>query len=327
MQDQPNNPTKLLSFIIPVYDVPADMLLECIESIRALSPRAAEREIIVVDDGSASSPLPTLGELLDEIVYVRQKNGGVAAARNLGLRVAEGQYIQFVDADDLLVRTPYEHVLDLVRFNNYDIIMYDFCEDPAKGSVDYHDEGPLSGTALLHQANIHGSACGFIFRKAILGSLRFTPGIAYGEDEEFTPQLLLRADQVVTTDARAYYYRQRPSSAVNRADMRSRLARLNDTKDVLLNLHRRSSTMPPQERIAMQRRVAQLTMDYIYNVCLLTRSRHYLDRRLDELRKVGLFPLPDRDYTKKYQWFRRMTNSSLGLTILLRTLPLLERER
>ena len=73
----------------------------------------------------------------------------------------------------------------------------------------------------------------------------------------------------------------------------------------------------------MQRRTAQLTMDYIYNVIVLTRSRHYLDRQLEELGKIGLFPLPDRDYTQKYKWFRRMTNSSIGRTILMRTLPIL----
>ena len=94
-----------------------------------------------------------------------------------------------------------------------------------------------------------------------------------------------------------------------------------------MNLRKKSSTLPPEERVAMQRRIAQLTMDYIYNIIILTRSRHYLDRKLEELRKVGLFPLPDRDYTNKYKWFRRMTKTSVGITMLMRTLPLLNKER
>jgi hypothetical protein len=109
--------------------------------------------------------------------------------------------------------------------------------------------------------------------------------------------------------------------------MRSRLRRLSDAREVLMNLHTKSSTMPPEERVAMQRRTAQLTMDYIYNVIVLTQSRHYLDRQLQVLSKAGLFPLPDRDYTTKYTWFRRMTNSSVGLTLLLRTLPLIRTEK
>ena len=59
----------------------------------------------------------------------------------------------------------------------------------------------------------------------------------------------------------------------------------------------------------------------------MTHDRQYLDRRLEELRSKGLFPLPDQNYTKKYSWFRRMTNSSLGISILMRTLPLMTRER
>ena len=325
MQNQQGN--KLVSFIIPVYDVPVDMLIECIQSIRALSLRPYERQIIIVDDGSSQSPLPQLLDLADELVYIRQPNSGVSVARNTGLRMAVGNYIQFIDADDVLLRMPYEHVLDIMRYNQSDMVMFDFSEDGLESNVDFNDEGPLTGATLLREANIHGSVCCYLFRRAILGSLRFTPGVAYGEDEEFTPQLILRADSVVTTNARAYYYRQRPSSAINRADMRSHLARLNDARDVIFSLRRKSSTLPPEERVAMQRRTAQLTMDYIYNIIILTRNRHYLDRKLNELRQAGLFPLPDRDYTKKYKWFRRMTNSSVGITMLMRTLPLLNKER
>ena len=324
MQNQQDK--KLVSFIIPVYDVPLQMLKECLQSIRALSLRSFEREIIIVDDGSTLSPLAALTEL-DDIVYIRQKNSGVAVARNTGIKMAEGKYIQFIDADDVLLRTPYEHVLDMMRYSNSDMVMFDFSEDGQTTTVDFKDEGPLPGATLLRQSNIHGSVCCYLFRQAILGSLRFTPGVAYGEDEEFTPQLILRADSVTTTNARAYFYRQRPMSAINRADMRSHIARLSDARDVIMNLRKKSSTLPPEERVAMQRRIAQLTMDYIYNIIILTRSRHYLDRKLEELRKVGLFPLPDRDYTNKYKWFRRMTKTSVGITMLMRTLPLLNKER
>ena len=324
MQNQQDK--KLVSFIIPVYDVPLQMLKECIQSIKALSLRSFEREIIIVDDGSTLSPLSALTEL-DDIVYIRQKNSGVAVARNTGIKMAEGKYIQFIDADDVLLRTPYEHVLDMMRYSNSDMVMFDFSEDGQTTTVDFKDEGPLPGATLLRQSNIHGSVCCYLFRQAILGSLRFTPGVAYGEDEEFTPQLILRADSVTTTNARAYFYRQRPRSAINRADMRSHIARLSDARDVIMNLRKKSSTLPPEERVAMQRRIAQLTMDYIYIIIILTRSRHYLDRKLEELRKVGLFPLPDRDYTNKYKWFRRMTKTSVGITMLMRTLPLLNKER
>jgi len=73
--------------------------------------------------------------------------------------------------------------------------------------------------------------------------------------------------------------------------------------------------------------VAQLTMDYIYQVIMQQRSQKALNACIDELSSKGLFPLPDRDYSQKYKWFRKMTNTRLGRTILLKTLPLLKKER
>ena len=64
-------------------------------------------------------------------------------------------------------------------------------------------------------------------------------------------------------------------------------------------------------------------MDYLYNVILQTGSRHYLERKMEELRRLGLFPLPDRDYTTKYVWFRRMTNSPMGISLLMRLIPII----
>ncbi len=156
--------------------------------------------------------------------------------------------------------------------------------------------------------------------------MRFTPGILH-EDEEFTPQLLLRAETVVSTNAQAYYYRRRPHSITTEADPRRVVRRLNDSLQVILKLNRIADTLPTSERLALSRRVAQLTMDYIYNIIVQTRSRHYLDRKLTYLRKAGLFPLPDRDYTTKYKWFRRLTNSSMGLSLLMNILPMIDKER
>ena len=68
-------------------------------------------------------------------------------------------------------------------------------------------------------------------------------------------------------------------------------------------------------------------MDYIYQVIVQHRSQKELNACIDELSSKGLFPLPDRDYSQKYKWFRKMTSSSLGRAVLLRTLPLLKRER
>ena len=305
-----------------------DMFCECIDSILNLNLETAEREIIVVDDGSDVSPMNDLLKYGDDIIYVRQKNGGVSVARNTAMDMAKGQYIQLVDGDDCLLKNPYEYCLDLIRnCSNVDVVMFDFTHKSDKAPVAFNPPIIKNGPELLRTENIRGAACCCLFRQAVRGKLAFTPGIAYGEDEEFTPQLLIRAESVYITDAQAYFYRERTTSAVHQTDEASIQKRLSDTKEVILHLSRLADISPQSDKIALQRRVAQLTMDYLYNTILLTRSEEKLDETIDDLRKNNLFPLPNHPYSTKYTWFRRLSNSALGRKILLTTLPIMKKER
>ena len=72
--------TPLISFIISDYDLPIDMLRECIESILALSLDPSEREIIVVDDGSKNIFANELSKYERDIIYIRQSHQGLSSA-------------------------------------------------------------------------------------------------------------------------------------------------------------------------------------------------------------------------------------------------------
>jgi hypothetical protein len=323
-----NEEKPLVSFILTYYNLPVQMLCECIDSILALSLTPEEREIIVVDDGSDTSPMNGLMQYGDTIIYVRQKHEGVSVARNTALRMAKGSYIQIVDGDDCLLKEPYEQCLDIIRQHpDAEVVMFDFTRHKTATSSALPAIKPVSGAELMKSHNIRGAVCCCLFRQSVRSRLEFTPGVAYSEDEEFTPQLLLRAEVVYATDIKAYYYRKHPASAVSHTDEVSIDKRLDDTKSTILNLHLKADRLPLNDRLALQRRVAQLTMDYIYNTMVLTRSAKCVDQRIEELRAEGLFPLPDQNYSTKYTWFRRMTNSAMGRRILLTTLPLMKKER
>ena len=320
----------MVSFVITYYNQPVQLLCECIDSILALSLRSFEREIIVIDDGSEVCPMNGLMQYGNDIVYVRQKNLGVSTARNRGMNMATGKFIQFIDADDYLIQTPYEHCLDLLRLNSdIEMVMFDFTHSASQQDNIVQSPIKTSGTAYMRNHNIAGTVCCFIFRQSILGKLAFSPEIKYGEDEEFTAQLLLRAEEVYVTKAKAYFYRCYKNSAIQQShsEETGKKKRLEDNLSVILHLQNLCDKLPQNDRLALQRRVAQLTMDYIYNTITLTHSRQALNSCLDELSSKGLFPLPDRDYTRKYTWFRRMTNSAVGRTLLLHSLPLLKREK
>lgn len=321
-----NNEKPLVSFILTYYNQPVQMLCECIDSILALSLRSIEREVIVIDDGSRVSPMNGLMQYGDEIIYVRQKNGGLSVARNKGIEMAQGTYLQFVDADDHLIQAPYEHCLDLIRINaTIDMVMFDFTRSGSNETV-YNDTPVMTGSEYMRKYNIHGTACGYLFKRTTLSKLRFTPGI-WHEDEEFTPQLLIRAEHVCATDAKAYYYYKHKGTITTHEDDESKAKRFDDIRGVLDRLQYLCDRVPQADRVALQRRVAQLTMDYIYQVIVQQRSQQALNACIDDLSSKGLFPLPDRDYSQKYKWFRKMTNTRLGRTILLNTLPLLKKER
>ena len=315
----------LISFIIAYYDLPFKMLSECIDSILAISLLPSEREVIVVDDGSKSSPVNELMKYGDDIIYIRQQNQGLSGARNTGIQMAKGKYLQFVDGDDLLLKAPYEHCIELIRNSHAEMVVFDFTKTATEGKS-YQDSPLQGGSDYMRHHNIKGTACGYLFSRSILGDLRFTLGI-YHEDEEFTPQLLLRAESICITNAQAYFYRERDNSIITDTHVCKRLKRLNDLKDIIIRLNTIADRRPTNDKTALQRRVDQLTMDYLYNVILQTRCRHYLERRIEELRQKGLFPLPHRDYTAKYAWFRRLSNSPKGISLLMRIIPLMKKER
>ena len=322
LQEEP-----LVSFIIIAYNLPIDMLKECVESILTLGLDHREYEIILVDDGSDVPVIAQLTDFQDVLFYLRQQNQGISVARNNGLRVAKGKYIQFIDGDDKLLNDPYCQCMDLLRAENPDMLLFNFTDKDHPSGKAFKYESPSTGASYMHTHNLHASACCYLFLKNLLAGQTFTPGI-YHEDEEFTPLLMLKAEKVIATDSAPYYYRKREESIVNKVDDNEHVAkRLDDTEQIIYKLKHKADTLPEMERVAMNRRVAQLTMDYIYRIITQTKSRNYLTHKIEELRKEGLYPLPEKDYTAKYSWFRRLSNSQTGQNILLRLLPLLKEER
>ena len=325
-QDSPQDLAKpLISFILTYYNLPVDMLCMCIDSILALSLQGDERQIIVVDDGSDKSPVNALMGYGDDITYIRQRNQGLSQARNTGIQMATGNYLQFVDADDCLLKDAYEHCLKIAKTRNPEMVVFDFTTIVAKPK-DFKDLPPQSGNHYMRHHNIHGTACGYLFKRSVLGDLRFTAGI-YHEDEEFTPLLMLRAENIIVTTALAYLYQQRSGSITHHKSTQNQQKRLSDLKGIIQRLHNTADRMPVDDKTALQRRVAQLTMDYIYQVVYQTRSRQQLETEISNLTRSGLFPLPDVAYTSKYIWFRRLSNTSAGRALLMRIIPLINRER
>lgn len=310
----------LISFIVTCYNLPHEMIRECVDSILSLRLTAEEREIIVIDDGSDTPAIACLNDIQDHIVYFRQTNQGLSSARNVGIDIAKGKYIQFVDGDDYLLPQAYGHCLNIVRAQDVDADMVMFKETRKDRSfVPAMTETPTSGEEYMLHHNLRATAWGFFFKKDLLLNLRFTQGI-YHEDEEFTPQLILRAERLYVTQAEAYFYRERKNSITRHKDLKVIEKRLKDKLQVIINLREKGDTMIGIDRAAMNRRVAQLTMDYLYDCITLTKNEQFVEDNVKILTEKGFFPLPNKNYTLKYSIFRKTTNYSIGRKLLFKVL-------
>ena len=118
MSDQP-----LVSIILPVYNA-KNHIARCIESIRAQTYQNIQ--IIILNDGSRDISLPVceMYRKVDRrILLVDKDNSGVSDTRNLGLRLAEGKYIQFVDSDDYIDPDYTEHLVTAAEEHSADLVI------------------------------------------------------------------------------------------------------------------------------------------------------------------------------------------------------------
>ena len=160
----------------------------------------------------------------------------------------------------------------------------------------------MSGTQYMLHHNVRASACCYLFRRSLLGELRFADGMLH-EDELFTPLLLLRMHSVSDCPVPAYYYRRRPHSITHTRTARHIARRLDDTEAILHRLRDEAGSMQGDDRRALMRRVEQLTTDYIYIMWKVEADRQERVRRMRQLTADGLLPLPLHPYTLRHWVF------------------------
>lgn len=212
----------LISVIVPVYNT-KEYLPQTMSSLLAQS--YSQLEIILVDDGSPDGA----GEVCDALAgtdarirVIHQENRGVSAARNRGLEVAAGDYMGFVDSDDELLPTMYETLLTHLMESGSDLAACNTVMRTADGqeslSVPAYESQVITGREAFREMQylrkIDSSPCNKLFRRELIGELRFTEGLKLYEDYEFLCQLFFRAQRVALCGEALYIYEQREGSAM-----------------------------------------------------------------------------------------------------------------
>lgn len=216
-----------ISLILPVYNV-APYLRECLDSI--LKQTCSNWEAICVDDGSTDGG----GAILDEyaardcrIKVIHQRNAGVGAARNNAIKSAGGDWISFVDPDDVIHPRMLEWMIEgMSKFGNVDVV--------SLSNVQFTDGGrpvwtknddpyePVDISVGITSRMAAMCVCGALYRRSIMPKHGFRT-YSIGEDLLFVVECLVNARAGIVCNRKAYGYRQRAGSAMHCRVTRKRL--------------------------------------------------------------------------------------------------------
>lgn len=216
-----------LSIIIPAYNAEA-YLPQCLDSI--LAQERQDCEVIVVDDGSTDGTA-TLLQRYPDVKVVHQENRGMSTARNRGLDEAQGEYILFVDSDDLLTDGALATLV--AEFGGEDILAFNARKlHDATGQQTYHptirEPETTDGWTYFCRHRLEATDIHFVciwqraYRRQFLidNNLRFADGILRAEDDLFTTQAMLAAKTLRTITPCLYIYRIRAKSITTTVDRR-----------------------------------------------------------------------------------------------------------
>ena len=212
------------SIIIPCYKVEA-YIRDCLDSV--LDQKVDSWEAICTDDGSPDGT----GAILDEykekmekgggrrIVVIHQKNAGLSAARNAALEVATGEWLLYLDSDDVLSPWALEtYVKMMEKYPQADILRAGMAKS-ADGKWNWGSvEGDSVGMDVHDRVTMYGIGAYFvqmIFRRSVYGDIRFV-GMSWCEERPYVAKSIARAKFVTDTPVVAYGFRVREGSITHR---------------------------------------------------------------------------------------------------------------
>lgn len=263
----------MISVIVPVHNTAA-YLQECIDSV--LAQKGVALELILIDDGSTDGSTGICRRAAEgspaTVRYIREGGAGVSHARNRGIAEARGEYIAFVDSDDMLLPGALESLQRILLTNDScDIAVGQFTQDRRgashRGPTAIYDAEEAVIRTLYRNCAFHESAWAKLYRRDIFaqGNL-FAEGRRY-EDLEASPRFFSRSRRIAVTDSTVYFYRPNPSSFINNWSD-DRLDALWATERIQSFVERR---FPKAVAAARSRRFSSLFN--IFNLCVGTMKK------------------------------------------------------
>lgn len=237
----------LLSIIIPIYNV-EQYIRACVQSIFQQNIKDTDFELILVDDGTLDNSFQKIEDIIyshKNIHIIRQQNAGPSVARNTGLKAAKGEYILFVDSDDLLVKNKLSSLINKAIEEKPDLLITQFIklnDDEIQlwnNDITSCNEFQLKIGSEVFVEEFNPQQCYVwrtIYRRDFLikNNIFFIPGL-YFEDVPFTTECYLKADKSLIASTLLYIYRQRSGSIVSSISI-EKLLHMNMVNEYILNM-------------------------------------------------------------------------------------------
>lgn len=241
---------KKLSIIVPVYNS-QKYLRRCIESV--VNQMREWVELIIVDDGSTDDSPYICDEykMIDNISVIHKKNGGLSSARNAGLEIATGDYVFFLDSDDLIDGSL---INDLEKYfdEDWDFLNFGYCFE--KEENQFNPKG-TKNTKILNQMefidlyckNRYGNQiCFRIYKKELFENIKFPYG-KYYEDIATFYKIMLEAKKIMLVDYEYYIYNISNQSSItkkiNRKCLGDMLTAIDEMYNGLLQCYDKNDNM------------------------------------------------------------------------------------
>lgn len=206
-----NYPT--ISVIIPAFNA-ASYIQQCIENILAQTYKTLE--IIVIDDGSTDNTAEIAKQY--PLKLIQQQHQGVSVARNAGMAAASGEYLHFMDVDDLINLNFYERLLDAIAPHKADMALSGFIHERIPGFTSLITEKFIyinpEDKLIFSNAYHQGQVAKYLFKTSFLKErkLTFDQHLRNAQDRVFAIQAVYFSNKLVTAPGTVYYYKERQNS-------------------------------------------------------------------------------------------------------------------
>lgn len=278
----------LITVIVPVFNV-SPFLERCVDSIR--SQLLSNIEMILVDDGSTDDSgaiCDHFAAIDNRVKCIHKPNGGVSSARNAGLKLAQGDLVSFVDADDWVEKDFLSHLYSILVDGGADIaacgmLRHASGEEPT-GVLEAQPVvvDRLAGMiGCICSISLFANTCNRLYRRDTIRNVWFSENMSYGEDNLFNFFAYSNASRSVMDQTPKYHYIQREGSATATRD------RLGEDRLFMIEEIRRASQGDPDRAAIIPHVEARHVMDIVQLLINITRAPRPQEHRTERLRHSG----------------------------------------